>query len=264
MTIDPRAELLAAANAEASDIAAAALWIDCEDCPETDRDACLERIQQLAAGLRERLDAGTAPAAALRSLLRDELKLRGAGGGDPRAHYLHHVMERGAAVPLTASILWIAVGQAAGLKICGVGLPGHFIVRLQDELIDALNGDDPLDESSLKRMVEETTGKTVSAIDPEWLAPKPVRSILARVSRNLRGCYTSLQEWDAALRAADRCVALLPESPVDRRDRGFLLWRMGRTQDALRDLHAYLEMQPDASDVNDVREVMGRLRSFMN
>ena len=48
----------------------------------------------------------------LRAFLRletERLRLRGAGGGDPRAHYLHTVLERGAGVPIACSASWIAV-----------------------------------------------------------------------------------------------------------------------------------------------------------
>jgi regulator of sirC expression with transglutaminase-like and TPR domain len=60
--------------------------------------------------------------------------------------------------------------------------------------------------------------------------------MLARMSRNLRRCYTSLECWDMALRAADRCVDLVPSAPAERRERGLLLWRMGRIVAALVDI----------------------------
>ena len=60
------------------------------------------------------------------ALLRDRLRLRGAGGGDPRAHYLHTVLERGAGVPIACSAIWIAVGARAEIPVEGVNLPGPF------------------------------------------------------------------------------------------------------------------------------------------
>jgi len=85
------------------------------------------------------------------------------------------------------------------------------------------------------------------------------------MSRNLRGCYASLEDWPLALLAADRCVDLLPDEPAERRDRGLLLWQMGRPQGALRDLGDYLATAPaDAPDRGHVNEVVGRLRSFLN
>jgi len=67
------------------------------------------------------------------------------------------------------------------------------------------------------------------------------------------------------VRAADRCVALFPEEPTERRDRGLLLWRTGHNGAALADLRHYLEnAPPDASDREAVEEVAGRLRAALN
>ena len=76
------------------------------------------------------------------------------------------------------------------------------------------------------------------------MARASARDMLARMSRNLRRCYTSLECWDQALRAADRCVDLVP-SPAERRDRGLLLWRMGKVVAALTDITAYLDEAPE-------------------
>ena len=89
--------------------------------------------------------------------------------------------------------------------------------------------------------------------------------MLARMSRNLRGCYSSLERWDMAVRAADRCVALFPDEPTERRDRGLLLWRTGHNGAALADLRHYLDKAPaDAADRVAVEEVAGRLRAALN
>jgi regulator of sirC expression with transglutaminase-like and TPR domain len=267
MTIEEaRAALLAAAAEPSPDIAGAALWIAAEDCEAVDRDGCLARLEELADELRSRSGAGggVGTAAVMAAMFRDRLGLRGAGGGDPRAHYIHEVLRRGAAVPIACSAVWMAVGRRAGIDIEGVGLPGRFIVRVEGTLIDAAAGGDPLDDEDLRTIVAKALGREPDGMDPAWLAEPSVRSILARMSRNLRGCYASMENWPLALRAADRCVDLLPQQAEERRDRGLLLWRMGRNQEALADLRDYLEKRPGAKDEKSVQEVVGRLLAFMN
>jgi regulator of sirC expression with transglutaminase-like and TPR domain len=89
--------------------------------------------------------------------------------------------------------------------------------------------------------------------------------MLVRMSRNLRGCYTLREDWALALQAADRCVDLLPDDPVERRDRGLLLWRLGKSREALADVRFYLDAAPsDAPDRTTIEEIAGRLRAFMN
>lgn len=68
-----------------------------------------------------------------------------------------------------------------------------------------------------------------------------------------------------ALRAADRCVALLPTDAAERRERGLLRFRLGLAWPALRDLTAYLAAAPpDAADRDEVEKVAVRARGMLN
>jgi regulator of sirC expression with transglutaminase-like and TPR domain len=267
MSVDPRTAMLACAAASDGDVAEAALWLAAEDNPGLDPAPFLAGIDELGEELRTRCGNGAPPISAIpviAGLLRDRLNLHGAGGGDPQTHYLHSVIERGAGIPIACSALWIAVGRRAGIPVEGIGLPGHFVVRVGATLVDAFSGGEPLDMEAACQLVSGVAGTEVDRLDPMWLAPSSVRSMLARMSRNLRGCHASRESWQLALRAADRCVALLPEVAAERRDRGLVLWRVGQAQAALADLSAYLDAEPDASDAAEVRDVVGRLRAFLN
>ncbi|HZS16217.1 MAG TPA: transglutaminase-like domain-containing protein [Candidatus Dormibacteraeota bacterium] len=267
MSRDPRTALLACAAAE-GDVAEAALWLAAEDNPGLDPAPWLAQLDELAEELRARVGGDGVPpflaVPVIAGLLRDRLRLRGAGGGDPQAHYLHSVMDRGAGIPIACGALWIAVGRRAGIPVEGIGLPGHFVVRVGATLVDAFSGGEPLDQESARQLVSGVAGTDVAELDPAWLRPASVRAILARMSRNLRGCHAAREDWARALLAADRCVALQPDSPAELRDRGLLRWRVGQASGALSDLTAYLDGAADASDAAEVRDVVGRLRAFLN
>jgi hypothetical protein len=259
---DPRTLLLAAAAEPSSDVAAAALWIAVEDSPGVDPDPWLSLLDDLARDLDGR--AGTGPCAAVAALLRARINLRGAGGGDPRTHYLNSVLERGAGTPVACAAIWMGIGRRAGIQVEGIALPGHFAVRVEGLVVDACSGE-PLDDDELRRTAGRHLGREPERIEPGWLEPASPRRILVRMSRNLRGCYASLENWPLALLAADRCVDLLPDEPAERRDRGLLLWQMGRPQAALRDLSDYIaRAAPEAPDRGHVTEVVGRLRAVLN
>ncbi len=266
MGVDPRDALLACAADPHADIAAGALWLAAEDCAEVDVEGALRVIDTLAADASERL-AGARGADAIsiiRAFLRDRVGLRRSGGGDPRAHYLHLVLQRGAGIPISCAALWMAVGRRAGLDVEGIGLPGHFGVRVDGVLAEPSDGE-VLDDEAARRLVATATGNEPAILQPAWLQPASARLILARMSRNLRGCYSSLERWDMAVRAADRCVALFPEEPTERRDRGLLLWRTGHNGAALCDLRQYLDSAPpDATDRAAVEEMASRLRAALN
>lgn len=264
---DARQAMLDVAAAD-GDIATGALWLAAEDCPGVEPERWLERIDELSLQLRDRCGIdGCRPSDAplVASLLRDKLRLHCSGGGDPRSHYLHTVLQRGAGIPIACAALWIAVGTRADIPIEGVNTPGHFLVRVGELLFDTVAGGEALDEDDTRSVIGDATGHKPERLHPYWLRRASTREMLARMSRNLRGCYAGLEEWDLALRAADRCVALMPGEPAERRDRGFLLWRMGRPSAALEDLRHYLEAAPDAApDRDSVDEVASRLRAFLN
>jgi len=267
MEANPRDALLACAGEE-GDVAEGALWIAAEDCPDVRPGQWLQRIDDVAAELQSRCGEGGCSASdhpVMADVLRNRLGLRGSGGGDPRAHYLHHVIERGAGVPIACATIWMAVGRRANIPVEGINLPGHFIVRVAGELIDPIAAGDSLANDDVRDLIAKSTGSTPRDIDPAWLASTSTRDILARMSRNLRGCYSCLENWPLALQAADRCVDLLPEEAAERRDRGLLLWRMGRSSAALDDLRWYLDHSPDdVSDRESIVEITGRLRAFLN
>src|SRR5947199_5358667 len=48
---------------------------------------------------------------------------------DPRNSYLNEVLERRTGIPITLSVVAMAIGSRAGMEMAGVGLPGHFIVK---------------------------------------------------------------------------------------------------------------------------------------
>jgi regulator of sirC expression with transglutaminase-like and TPR domain len=258
--------MLACADRADPDIAEAALWLAAEDNPGLDPSPWLETLDELGDELRTRCGDGP-PALAvpvIAGLLRDRLRLRGAGGGDPQAHYLHSVMQRGAGIPIACGALWMAVGRRGGVPVEGIGLPGHFVVRVGSTLVDAFSGGEPLDHEAARQLVSSVVGTEVEDLDPHWLQPSSPRAILARMSRNLRGCHAARENWGLALQAADRCVALLPEATGERRDRGLLRWRLGQAQGALADLNSYLESNGEAADAEQVRDVAARLRAFLN
>src|SRR5580693_8231273 len=166
--LEPREAVLECA-ARDGDIAEGALWLAADDCPGVEPERWLERLDDLASELRSRCGLeGCSPADApmVGALLRDRLRLRGAGGGDPRAHYLHNVLERGAGVPIACSAIWIAVGARAQIPIEGVNLPGHFVVRVEGDMFDTVASGEPLDDEDVKGLVTTATGHEVAHLEP--------------------------------------------------------------------------------------------------
>ena len=135
--MDPRSRLVAlAGTADARSLAEGALWIAAEAQPGLDVRAWLSRLDALGYRAAERLtsemDVDHA-ATAVSQFLFEEEGFRGNAEDyyDPRNSFLHHVLDRRLGIPITLSIVYVAVAARAGLEAVGVGLPGHFIVRAE-------------------------------------------------------------------------------------------------------------------------------------
>ena len=63
--------------------------------------------------------------------------------------------------------------------------------------------------------------------DPGYLDPVTNREFLARMLRNLKGIYLQRRDHPRALTAIDFLVALAPEAPEERRDRGLIHYQLG-------------------------------------
>ena len=130
-----------------TDLARVALLIARDAYSDMSPRAYLRRIDRLADQLRPRLTGSLAARTAeLSAFLFEECGFAGNTEHyyDPRNSYLNKVLDRQVGLPIALSVLAVAVGTRAGLKVVGVGLPGHFIAKAvaggEEVLFDPFNG----------------------------------------------------------------------------------------------------------------------------
>jgi regulator of sirC expression with transglutaminase-like and TPR domain len=252
---------------EAIDLARAALLVGAEEEPRRcDVGRCLARLDELGREARERAAAwGGSRVEALNRYLFEEQGFVGneADYYDPRNSMLHQVLARHKGIPITLSVVYIEVGRRAGLRVEGVGLPGHFIVRAwEDEgsgvLVDPFNGRMTDDDECRKRLDVIYEGELT--LSDEYLRPVGTRSILARMLGNLKAVYVQAQLFRRALAAVERILLLTPHDLDERRDRGMLLAQLNRTPEAIAETQSYLNLAPDAPDAEVVREQLKKMQ----
>jgi regulator of sirC expression with transglutaminase-like and TPR domain len=250
----------------------AALAIAAEEYPDLDATAHLARLDALGTLVRQR---GTEPqraAGRLRALcdvLFAELGFRGNEGAyhDPRNSFLNEVLERRLGIPISLSVLLMEVGRRVGVPLQGVGLPRHFMVKLQPQagpevFVDAFNGGALL--SSEECAARFQGGPTAQALDPRWFRAVTPHQILGRMLRNLKQIYAEQGDDVRTYWVVDRLVLLAPDAVEELRDRGLLSARLGLRPAAVRDLDAYLERAPGAADASEIREMLATLRAAPN
>ena len=249
------------------DLAAGALLIAAEEYPQLRVAPYLRRLDLLAERVHDRLAGETAPVVVLEQLCRvlfEEEAFRGNADAyyDPRNSFLNDVLDRRLGIPITLGIVMLEVGWRAGLPLSGINFPGHFLVRYEGEVARLLV--DPFDrgrvrwEDEAQGLLDRVYGGMVRLKD-EFLAPASRIDILARVLTNLKGIYLNARDDDRALSAIDRILLLRPAATVELRDRGLLLARAGRRDEAVAVLERYLDHSPAAADADRVRSLIDDL-----
>ncbi len=248
----------------------AALLIAAEDeaHARVEVEKYLRRLDELAAEARVALDdaTGLSQTEAFNQFLFEE---KGFAGNqldyyDPRNSFLNHVLDRRVGIPITLSVVYMEVGRRAGLDVEGVGLPGHFLVRVHewndagDRIVDPFHGAVLSREDCQDRL--DTVYNGLVALSDEHLTAATTREILVRMLRNLKAIYARSNLHRQALSVVDRILLLAPEDAAEHRDRGALLAQLERFSEAIEATEFYLRTAGDQPGATEVREQLNRIR----
>ncbi len=195
-----------------ADLARGALLIALEDYPHLDIEVYLRKLDDLAQRVREKCSPGEPPVFMLGHLHREMFDVDGYRGDavsyyDPKNAYLNEVIDRRIGLPLTLSIVFLHVAAAIGLNASGVGLPGHYIVKVQFELnelyVDPFHGGATLTVGEIAAMLVDMSGGRIR-LESEHLRSSDARQTLARLLANLQNMWTRAGDRRKAAAAADR------------------------------------------------------------
>lgn len=136
---------------------------------------------------------------------------------DAENSYINRVLERRIGIPITLSAIYLFVARRTGVPLHGVGMPGHFILRLglKDHaiFIDPFEAGRILSRADCIQRLEESR----SGYDPVLLAPMTDGAILLRMIRNLQLVYRNrgeMQHWRVLERLKN--VLLKEASPTSK------------------------------------------------
>lgn len=144
------------------------------------------RLDAWGAELRQRVRGITAPADQVRKMaeyIGEELGFRGNEEDyyDSDNSLIPRVIDSRLGIPLSLALIYIATGRRAGLPVQGVGLPGHFAVRLESIFFDPFHKGQILRLADCQRLME-TQGME---LQPHHLLPTSPRVMLVRMLNNM-------------------------------------------------------------------------------
>jgi regulator of sirC expression with transglutaminase-like and TPR domain len=245
------------------DLLRAALTIARTEYPDLDIRNYVNRVEALASKVRLQISADSPVVEMINTLNRvifHEMDFRGNREDyyDPRNSFLNDVLERRLGIPITLSVVYMEVARRIGLPLVGVGMPGHFLLKVYDVegrqiLIDPFNNGAMLNAADCEQRMKVVYAGEMH-FKPEYLLPVSRRQILTRMLNNLRHIYMSVRQFRKTLTIVDLVLAIYPRSPEDVKQRAMLRLSVGQLGGALIDMDQYLKMNPEASDADEVRQ----------
>ena len=205
-----------AADSDDLDLTQMALLIGLSEYPNLDVELEQQSLDSLASGASHRLDDeddSLARANMLSEYLFDEVGFSANQEDyyDPRNSYLNEVLERRLGIPITLSLLYMEVGKRLDMDLEGVGMPGHFLVRVksgpEDILVDPFHRGIILSEQECARRLQQIVGDTV-AWDKRYVAGVSDRQLITRILRNLGAIYAAANDYERVSRVDEWINAL--------------------------------------------------------
>lgn len=254
---------------ERIDLLAAVLAIAASEYPKLDHVAYRRRFEDLAQRVKNALPAYPEPAqiiAAVNRVLFDEEGFSGNRDDyyDRRNSYINEVLDRKLGIPITLALVYMEVARRVGLAVLGVGMPGHFLLKFfdlagQETLLDVYERGRVLSPSECQARLDQIYAGNVS-LQPEFLQTVNKRQMLTRMLNNLKNIHLTSRDFRRALMVIDMILAIYPRSAEEVRQRALLRYNVGQMRGAVEDLQLYLNMAPEASDSDDMRQLVLSIR----
>jgi regulator of sirC expression with transglutaminase-like and TPR domain len=246
----------------------AALAISWEEYPHIDLSSYRDALDGMATELQQRLQGVTYPLKIISEINRylfDEQNFNANEHNyyDPRNSFLTDVITRRLGIPISLSIVYMAIGDRIGFPLEGVSLPGHFIIRPQRSDIEVFidpfaKGEILFKQDCASKLVQIYGAQT--ELKPEYLETVGVRRIIERMLMNLKLIYLNQKKFHKALSTVEKILMLWPNASTQVRDHGLLCYQLERYVEARSDLEAYLDLSPYADDTDLIQKLIDEMK----
>jgi regulator of sirC expression with transglutaminase-like and TPR domain len=176
----------------------------------------------------------------------------------PENSHIARVLERQTGIPISLAIVVIEVARRAGHTAIGLNFPGHFLVRVDDTLVDPFSMRAIDADTAMAGLPEAHRHRTAG----ELFASADSPTIAFRMLTNLKTAFLRRSAWHRAVEALDGQIALLPDYPTMYVERGDLWLRLGNRACARTDFETGLAKAEDLDATALVTELKNRLAGF--
>ncbi len=154
------------------------------------------------------------------------------------ASRLDKLLETKRGLPMSLGVLLIHLSKKLGHRAEGVNFPGHFLVRVDEKLIDPFRMSETSEADCLVKLGDMAgAGNHFAAASPDEVA--------LRMLNNLKYQYASDREWSRALEMLDYQLALTPDNARLFLERGQFWLRLGGVTTARQAFLRVLQLAPE-------------------
>lgn len=173
--------------------------------PDLNWAGCRGELDRIAQGLRGRLAGKKRPDEIIYEInyhLYQELGFHGNTQNyyDPDNSYLNRVLDRRVGIPISLSLVYLLIARRLDLPVVGVGLPGHFMLKYEQNdfcaFLDAFNKGQALTREECVRFLLSSGYE----IREGYFAAANSREVITRILRNLVYIYNQRQDKERARR----------------------------------------------------------------
>lgn len=185
---------------------------------------------------------------------------------NPRNSCINEVIASRQGIPISLAVVYLSIADRLDMPMAGVGLPGHFLVRYDEEdfqtFVDVYNNGSLLDEAGCYTLARQMTGMDLTP-SPGILNPVTKRQILVRMLHNMRSIYLRGKLYVKAAQVLDLLVEASPSDADSYILRGAVNVELRKYQAAKSDFERYLTLAPEARDRQRVEDQIAALERYL-
>ncbi len=189
---------------------------------------------------------------------------------NPVNNYLNIVLEQRTGIPITLSLIYIYIASYIDFKLHPVNFPSHFLVKyVLDEntdesiVIDTFNKGRIMDDYILQDLLNKAYPRSTISLSNNLMKKTNSSQILIRVLNNLKNGYMEVDDLNKIMKINEMILSLDSSSSEALRDKGIILYRNKKYQQALEILYNYIDLNPEADDIDRILELVKQIRNTL-
>lgn len=177
------------------------------------------------------------------------------------------VIDRRKGLPVALGIIHMSVAHRLGWSICGLGFPGHFLLRLECDgqrlPLDPFDQGRVLQAPDMRRILKSVQGEDAE-LTTDCYEPVSDRAVLLRLQNNIKLRRLRIGDIPGALRVAEGMLAFAPDTAELLREIAMMHMRLDNVSDAIRHFERYLLLEPDESLRHKAATLLQELKRRLN